>query len=61
MVSTDDAQKSSVNLLSTHAPISVPKEQENKELTKSISGVPANPLKVKPVIKEFPIAQKYKS
>lgn len=56
MVSTYDAQKSSVNLLSTHAPISVPEEQENKESTKSISGVPANPLKVKPVIKEFPIA-----
>lgn len=47
---TDDAQKSLVSWYSTHAPIRVPKEQENNESTESIDGVPAkNPLNVKSV------------
>ena len=47
---------------STHAPIRVSKEQENKELTESTVRVLAkNPSKVKSMIEECPWAQECES
>ena len=59
---SDDAQKLSVSWLSTRTAIEVPEKQKDERPIESTDKVPTKkPLKIKLVIKESSITQKYKN
>ena len=59
---SDDAQKLSLSWLSTRTAIELPEKQKDERPIESTDEVPTKkPLKIKLVIKESSITQKYKN